>query len=482
MRFLEIVLLLLAAFLPFLISFKKVNSNNKFILILIIGALALHSLFEGLRWQMSPIYIINFILAGCLLKRYVFFKGHWLRKIASGLFLFIMVGIGFALSYILPVFDLPTPTGSYQVGAQSIHFSSDIDETITDEIGDKRELMIKIWYPATIKNEAQEAYFDKGERAGFASKYGLPESTFNYLDQVKTNTFVSPAISDGKFPILIFSHGYYSNATGYAALIEEVVSQGYIVLNINHTYESMGSLFPSGQIKLYDSEYDKQKNNQEMAEMIWNTMENFKKAANIEEKTKAVEDALKDYFAAEITHRWANDISLVVNQIPQWNASTFLSNHIDTTKIGVFGHSQGGAAAGQALLENPKISAGMNIDGTQWGEMVDTFFTKPFLLLSSDFPESHPDLNEIAFQNQSTSDFYLGKIKETGHASFMDIPFMINLSLINEAGNIDPKETIHITSKVVTSFFDKYLNSKKVDLLELSKSNSALEIEKRSRD
>ena len=137
-----------------------------------------------------------------------------------------------------------------------------------------------------------------------------------------------------------------------------------------------------------------------------------------------------------------------------------------------------------ALLEglrwqNPEIKAGINIDGAQWGNMVDTFFTKPFMWLSSDWPETHPNFNEVAYQNGSTADFYNATIKNSGHSNFTDIPFMINLSAVNESGTIESKQAIHITTELVVGFFNKYLNGETVDLLELGNKNMLLDVEKR---
>jgi len=477
MRTFEIILLLIVSILPFYISSNIYHQNKKLPLIIICGILALHFILEGYRWQMIPIYFISLILLGCLIKGYSFFKGGWFRKSMSAFLLLLCLGFGGMLSSILSVFTLPVPTGNHSVGAQYLHLKTDQEETITSEDGDKRELMIKAWYPANLNNEKKEAYLNDGDRVGFATKYGLSKSTFNYLNHVKTNTYESPFVADGRFPVLIFSHGSYSKASGYYGLIQEIVSHGYIVLSINHTYESVGSLFPNGEIKLYDSDYDRKYNNQAMAEMSWKAMEGYKQAKNWEEQHSAIEDCLRNYIAADITRRWANDFSLVIDQLDDWNTSTFLSNKMDLSKLGVFGHSQGGSAAGQALLDEEKIKAGINIDGVQWGEMIDTMMTKPFALISSDWPESHPNFNEHAFQNGSTKDFYNAKILNSGHSSFMDIPLMINLSLVNEAGTINPNKAIELTSTMVLQFFDKYLMNEPNDLLKLPKEFPELEVE-----
>ncbi|MCF6347365.1 MAG: hypothetical protein L3J20_03595 [Flavobacteriaceae bacterium] len=342
MRIFEIILLIICTIFPFYISTKGYRLNKKSSLVIISGVIILHFIFEGYRWQMIPTYMISIILAWCLYKEHPFFNGGWFRKTISGIAFIILLLFGWGLPYILPVFNLPTPTGKYSVGSQYIHLKTNENEIITTEIDDKRELMIKVWYPAQLNNEETEAYLNDGDRIGFAIKYGLPKSTFNYLDYVKTHTFIKPSVAEGQFPVLIFSPGIYSKASGYYALIEEIVSHGYIVLNINHTYESPGSLFPNGEIKFYNTEYDRKHNNQEMAEMVWNAMQNYNKSKTSDEQFVAVENLIRNYFAAEVTTRWSKDISLVIDELKKWNSSTFLAQHLDTTKIGVFGHSQGG--------------------------------------------------------------------------------------------------------------------------------------------
>lgn len=479
MRLFEILLLVIGTILPFYISIKGKQRNKKIPLLIIGGIALLHLIFEGYRWQMIPAYLLILVVSWCLYKECAFFSGGWFRKTISGLAFSSLVLIAWGLPYILPVFTLPTPTGSHRVGSQYIHLKTEQDEPITPETGDKRELMVKAWYPAIVKNEKTEPYLNEGDRVGFAAKYGLPKNTFNYLDYVKTHTYNSPAVAKGKFPVLVFSHGSYSKASGYYAVLEEIVSHGYIVLNVNHTYESTGTLFPNGEIKLYNTEYDKKHNNQEMAEMVWSAMQNYKNAQTPEEQFKTVHHLILNYYGAELTERFSKDISLVIDHLKAWNSTTFLAQHLDLTKIGVFGHSQGGAGAAQALLDDERITAGMNLDGMQWGKMIDTTMTKPFALMSSEWDDAHPNLNKHAFHNGSSTDFYNAKILNSGHSNFMDIPLMINLSLINEAGTINPYRAYKITTATVLEFFDRYLRDKRSSLPDLKTKFPELEITKK---
>lgn len=478
MRLFEIILLMTCIILPFFISRKMYRMGKKVSLISVIAIAILHLIVEGYRWQMVPIYVISLIVLWTLYKELLFFRGSKLRKSMHAILIIVFSVLSALLSFIFPVFELPKPTGDYAVGSQYIHFITNQDEIITPETKDKRELMIKVWYPASINNEKKEPYLNEGDRVSFAIKYGLPPSIFHYLDYITTHTYTAPKVAKGKFPVLIFSHGHYSQASGYYSLIEEIVSHGYIVLNVNHTYESTGTLFPDGEIKLYDKAFDRKQNDQRMAEMIWNAEQEFWKANNWEEEHKAIKHALQSYVAADITYRWAKDISLVIDELSVWDSTTFLANHLDMNKIGVFGHSQGGAAAGESLLHDSRIKSGINIDGVHWGQMIDTTMSKPFALLSSDWPESHPDFNKHAYHKGGLSDFYNAKILGSGHSNFMDIPLLINLPLVNEAGTINYYKSNEITTKFVLNFFDIYLKNRSIDLLKLPKEYPEFKIEK----
>lgn len=478
MRFLEIILLLIVTVYPILVLLKLRIPGKKIFAVVIGIIFLLHLIFEGLRWQMFPGYLLLIGVIILLLKQTSWKKSGLLARIFIITGTGVILVLGYISPIILPVFDLPTPTGNFKIGSRDIHIKTKRPELITSAKEDKRELMVKVWYPAQIENESLEKYLDIGNRLGFAAKYGLPGWTMNYLDFIETNTYKNPEIAKGKFPVLIFSHGYYSKAYGYYALIEEIVSQGYIILNINHTYESTGSIFPNGNIKLYNTSYDSINNNQQMAEMAWNATQEFKQAESDKEEFTAVENLLQDYIAAEGIKRWSKDISSIIDHLENEDDFSFLNNHIINSKIGVFGHSHGGAAAGEVLIQDDRVKAAINIDGTQWGSMVTNSLDKPFALISSDWPEEQPNFNKHAFHKGSSTDFYNIKIEYSGHSSFMDIPLMVNLSAVNEAGNIDPFKAYKATTSIVINFFDQYLKGKSTDILEIEDQFQEVSIKK----
>jgi predicted dienelactone hydrolase len=460
MRTLEIVLLLLSGILPLLSSkyLLKLSLKSRQISIAVYCiTLLIHLIFEGYRWQVVPIYVLSLFILTTLIRNTAFFGTSILKKTAMAFVMFFALLLGSFFSVCLPIFELPQPTGSYSVGALHYHLKTSAPETITLTPKDNRELMLKIWYPAILENEPTESYLSKAERVGFAHKYGLPAAALNYLDYIKTHTYKMPKVAQGKFPVLVFSPGIYSNATGYYALLEELSSHGFIIVNINPTYESTGSSFPDGTMQFYDHVYDKKYNTKAMGKLAWESTQDYLKANSKQEEFEAVEKLLRNYVANDITKRWAKDISLVIDHLNGIGSTIELTQHMDLNEIAAFGHSQGGAAAAQALIEDARITAALNIDGVQWGTVLDTSFSKPFASLSSDWSKELPDLNEHIYRNGSSTDFYKGKVLYSGHASFMDIPLMINIPIINEAGTIEPGLAHKISSTFVLHFFEQYL-------------------------
>ena len=474
MQIFEIVLIIIVMVYIFFNQLINKRLNKQYVISLLLLILTIHLVLNGPRWQMIPgytLWFIAFIAAIFQSDR----KLSILLRIFKVTGVFILFTMSIVLPSVLPVFDLPEATGPYSVGTKDLFLELEREEPITSDTNDKRSLMIKVWYPSIEKGGEMDLYADHGGRNGFAQKYGLMPSMLNYLDKVETNVFRNIEVADETFPVLIFSHGYNSKANGYYALLSELTSHGYIVFSINHTYESTGSTFPDGTIRYFDYQYANQ-----IQTDTWKIMEPvveaFKSDLSFEERHPIVRNGLTTYFVRDMVERWALDIVDVVNNLNDWNQEGFFKGRLDVSRVGAFGHSRGGGPAGESMLMDDRIKAAVNIDGVQWGQMVDTVFQNPFLFLSADWPEEHEDLNGHAYVNKSTSVFYEGTILQSAHSNFMDIPYMIPLKELSQAGNIDPYLAGEISGKLVTSFFDRHLKNKDIDLNLLKSDYDMLEL------
>ncbi|QCK16132.1 alpha/beta hydrolase family protein [Mangrovivirga cuniculi] len=479
MRTFEIILLLTVTILPFIKRplIRKIPSN--YLLIFPGIFLSIHLLFEGWRWQMLPAYLLVLIV-GWRIKTVDETKSPGLSFIRGTGFLIlsVLIIIGWTLPMALPVFSLPKPTGPYQVGTQMVHFKTNMDESITKDPSDKRELMIKVWYPSNANTSSLEGekYIDNASRVGFATKYGLPPSALNYLDYVKTYAYNEIPVAEKKYPVLIFSHGYGSKATGYYALLTEIASHGYVIINMNHTFESLGVTFPDGRQEYFDYSFQNEISSGSM-EVIEPVINAFRKGLDYEQRHPIVKVAAINYFEGDIQDRWANDMQITIDQLEEWNSKGLLKDKLELDKIGVIGHSVGGGSVGKVALRDHRVKAAVNLDGNQWGELIDSIHHIPFLYVSADWPEDHEDINSHIYINKSTDYFYEIKLLNSGHPDFMDIPFMVPVNSLAGTGEIDPYLGTEIITKLTTAFFDKHLkNSQAASLKELDKKYELLEM------
>ena len=198
MRTFEIILLVVVTVLPFVKRKLLLQFRSHYILIFLGILLLLHLIVEGARWQMFPAYFLLLIVAWRIKTVDISQPASLNFLRVSRYFVFSLLAIiAWVLPMGLPVFDLPEPRGSYEVGSKIIHVKTDRPEEITEDESDKREFLCKIWYPSNADTDGlyEETYIDQSSKPGFATKYGLPANALNYLDHVKTFSFAFPGSS-----------------------------------------------------------------------------------------------------------------------------------------------------------------------------------------------------------------------------------------------------------------------------------------------
>ncbi len=153
---------------------------------------------------------------------------------------------------------LPTPTGPYQVGTTFYHWVDESrDELFTDDPNDKRELIVRVWYPAQVPAGATPVtYLPQGETdaryfedAGIGTDLKITLSA-EELALGSTHCYLDVPLSDAEasYPVLIYNAGVPSVPEFGTAQIEELVSHGYVVASINHPYIAGWTVFPDGRV------------------------------------------------------------------------------------------------------------------------------------------------------------------------------------------------------------------------------------------
>lgn len=354
----------------------------------------------------------------------------------------------------IPFYSLPEPTGNFNVGTVVCDFTDkNRMETYSEEAGKLREIAVQFWYPA--------------DKTGSDFQYdisGAPVST-----------------SQQNYPILIFSHGAFGVRMSNASTFRELASHGYIVASVDHTYQAFYTAFEDGKSVPVSTKF-------------------LNDAMNVQSNSLAVDETF------EITHDWLKlrtaDIELVIDSLQSGElgkSGALLNGHLDLGKIGLFGHSLGGAAAAQVCRERNDIMATIVMDGTMIGDITgvssnnteiitDESFNKPLMLMyGSLFNEQEAKatsyLSNINAFNNATDAAYSLCIKDSGHLNFTDLPRISPfLSGILGVGTIDSLECIKIVNAYSLAFFDKHLKQQNSSLIDGAVVYKEAEFEKRIPD
>ena len=93
---------------------------------------------------------------------------------------------------------------------------------------------------------------------------------------------------------------------------------------------------------------------------------------------------LQEQLANTLAQAWSADMGFALDQLERLNASDpsgrFLGR-LDMQRVGVFGHSLGGATALQFCHDDSRCEAGIDVDGAPLGSVVTDGVTQPFMFL-----------------------------------------------------------------------------------------------------
>lgn len=368
---------------------------------------------------------------------------------------------------------LPEPTGPYAIGLLNLSLT---DSSRTEKYTHHksfRRIQIDIWYPSEkIENKEFTKYLD-----GFSSDLiydifkskGIRLSLLDSVKQTPTHTFQEGVFpkEPNTFPVLIFSPGFYFGmAPLYSAFMENLASQGYIVCCVSHPYEQPYIRFTDGE----EAFMKKKKSQLTYLELWWAYKMQFREPSSpemIESITRKYLKRLKRF--DKMLDLWMTDTEFVLDYFfdeKKNNASNALTQRMDLKKIGTFGQSFGGAVAGQLCLRDDRVIAGINLDGFQFGDIIDEPLQKPFMLIQSGYNELWNYGNSAIYKNHE-SEFYFLDIPKARHLVFSDACLIPDVSEINRfdmLGTVDAPKTLDGINKAILAFFDLFLKDKSTSL------------------
>lgn len=330
-------------------------------------------------------------------------------KVLLFLLTVIVVGILLLPSILFPNHIDIVPSGSHEIQTTLVTWEDkDRLETFADD-GSHRQVSVKFWYPE-----------EKGD-----------------------------------YPLLVFSHGAFGVMDSNASTCQELASHGYVVASIGHPYHSLFLKDANDKIILVDRNFF----NEVYAD----------NGATDAEAEKRIYEKSKKWMELR-----SADENFVLEQIISMNASNEQApfDRIKTDKIGLFGHSLGGATSVEVARMRSDIDAVIVLEGTMFGEYTgfengtETFDPTPFPVPVLDV-YSRAIYDEAITYGEAYINFYLGSratdyqyeiFEDAGHLNFTDLP-LISPILAKKlgVGTVDPKECVEKMNQMILDYFNFYL-------------------------
>ncbi len=347
----------------------------------------------------------------------------------------------------LPFNNLPPPSGPFAVGT-AIETWSDRSrpETFTDNPDDYRRIAVQFWYPIAADAVGETSpYIDQPDlkMRAFAANMGLPKWLVGHIKDLNTNSILNAALhpAASSLPVVIFSHGLGGMKTQNSILAEELASQGYLVVAADHAYDAFMTTFADGTIADYRSGSDGINTEAE----FW--------AARGPQLTARTGDVL---FMLDQIHQRQFDGESPQPAEPVWQRA-------DLSRVGVYGHSFGGATSIMASDQDPRILAAVALDG--WmvpvpPEVIKRGTSKPFLYLGQQQWDDELNYKKLdKFLASSNGIVRSERLPNTKHMDFADAPHLSSFAKrVGFAGSMPSNELRAKLSRDILGFFDTHLN------------------------
>ena len=327
---------------------------------------------------------------------------------------------------------LPAPTGPYAVGTTDLHL---VDHARPDPwvAGTTRELMVTVRYPARPGSGPKAPYLTPGAAKVVseedAAQLGISADRLDYTFPTHARTGVPAA--GGRRPVVLYSpSAKYPRSVGTAQL-EQLTSEGYVTVAIDHTHEPAAVEFPGGRV---------------------------------ERRVLPPGTDGKLLIATRVA-----DTRFVLDELKSLELPAGLS--LDLTRIGMFGHSAGGFTTGETMVSDPRIDAGADLDGSMaysqsardFGRVANEGLDRPFLLLSAGDHSAASDGSWQEFLSHQRGPVREYRLPDGEHFSYTDYQALLPQLGLDPAaiapfiGTMDAARSISTQRAQLCAFFAQYL-------------------------
>ena len=213
--------------------------------------------------------------------------------------------------------------------------------------------------------------------------------------------FPADAAGGERFPLVVFSHGafgyYQSNTSTYM----ELASNGYVVAALDHPHHAFFTQDTDGKTVLADMDFIS-------TAMNLNSMDDREVQYALYRDWMALRTADMNFAVDEIktaAQTGAADESWYISG-KDGGAIQAVLGMTDVSRIGLMGHSMGGATAVQLGRERSDIAAVIDLDGTMLGEYVGVENGE---MLVRDDPYTVPVLDLNNWESYNNNEEYIAR-------------------------------------------------------------------------
>lgn len=358
---------------------------------------------------------------------------------------FIFNGCATIVYKTIPLKNIAKAKGPYFVGTQNFQIDdASRNMWFSGTTKGSRKLSVKMWYPAdNIASLKKAPYLNEHKLIGSAiSKlFGVPEALMDRAGGVKCNSWLNAVPANGKFPIIIYSHGHQSIKIANTSQAEEIASNGYIVVAMDHSFDAALTILDEDKI-IYSRS---------------------KLPSNDEE---ALQDSMIQRVKNQLKIR-TEDVSFVIDELKiMFEKDKRFSQIADYDNIGIFGHSFGGCTSIMSAYNDTRIDAVLGLD-TYFlplpKEIIKKDIDRPFVHLgqvSWGDSDNYKIMNELG--KSSNREFYHFAIEGSKHNDYTDFSQFTKLTKKFGSGEISPKSIRYIINDVMLGFFDYHLKNKSI--------------------
>lgn len=313
---------------------------------------------------------------------------------------------------------LPAVTGDHAVGKSAVVWPTP---------SSSGRMRVVAWYPAVPGTGSDGRYLADLALIGPALE---ASGELGAMERLGLGLVADPARIDAqaagepgaRFPLVILSPGNATNVEFYAVLAEELASQGFVVLGIDHP----------GQVT---------------AVALGDAIVPYAGDPPLGDPAGVTPQRIDDRVV---------DIGAVLDQLTNGTPGLDgIASRIDLTRVGLLGHSNGGVAVATACVDT-RVDACMNIDGQLAGGPFSArpdpvAPDKPFLYLTKE-TELHPALATLFEAGAPGTTRVV--VPEGTHDAFADGPRFRPRPLPVDGA---PERSLAVSRSVAAAFFDHTL-------------------------